>query len=133
MNRLLLIFALLLLTATLVTAQEAAPSPWFSAVTPCAIKSTDSLTSIGTGLSINVYKWSEGRSLWADGCVLYDAPQEVIGGFAGLSTEIKGLPIIEAILAPLQVLTSDALDTVGFGCKYSRGDATPCAYVTSHF
>ena len=111
----------------------AAPSPWFSEARWSALKTADSLASIGTGLSVNVYRWTPERALWLDGCLLYDAPRELVGGFGGLSTEIAGLPIIESMLLPLQVLTGGALDTVGIGAKYSYGNFAVAAYVTSHF
>jgi hypothetical protein len=116
------------LLANVVPAQ-AAPvekSPWFSEIHPSAMKTANSLTSIGTGLSINVYRLSAERSLWADGCLFYDGPQDVIGGFAGLSTEIDGLPFVEVILAPLQA------DCVGAGGKWD-GTAEFLLYCTWHF
>lgn len=114
---------------TNVAPAQAAPaekSPWFSEICPSAMKTANSLTSIGTGLSLNIYRFSEDRSLWADGCLLYDGGRDVIGGFAGLSTEIDGLPFVEVILAPLQA------DCVGAGGKWD-GTAEFLLYCTWHF
>lgn len=114
---------------TNVAPAQAAPaekSPWFSEICPSAMKTANSLTSIGTGLSVNIYRFSEDRSLWADGCLLYDGGQDVIGGFAGLSTEIAGLPFVEVILAPLQA------DCIGAGGKWD-GTAEFLLYCTWHF
>ncbi len=118
----------IVLLALLICAPAVAdePSPWFSEIHPSAMKTANSLTSIGTGLSVNIYRFSEDRSLWADGCLLYDGGQDVIGGFAGLSTEIAGLPFVEVILAPLQA------DCVGAGGKWD-GTAEFMLYCTWHF
>lgn len=108
-------------------AAPAEPSPWFSEVKPCTLKTVDTLTSIGAGLAVNVYRWKEARSLWSDICLFYDGGQKVVGGFLGLSTERKGLPIIEQILAAIDA------DCVGLGVSYDGTQATPTAYASWHF
>ena len=117
-----------LLAGSIAVAEEAAPSPWFSEVRFAAMKSVD-LDSIGVGGSLNVYKWSDGRSLWLDGCPIYDGSSNVLGGAAGLSTEAKGLPGVEMILRPVL----SVIDCAGVGGKWVDGRLTWMAYVTTQF
>lgn len=115
-----------LISAPAVAADEA-PSPWFSDVNFSTIKTADALASIGTGVSINVYRVAPERSLWLDLAPLYDAPRDVVGGFAGVSTEIAGLGVIETMLAPL------GADCVGYGGKYDGNTLESIIYCTWHF
>lgn len=118
--------ALLLVTAA--CAQDA-PSPWFSEARWSALKTVDTLTSIGAGVSVNVYRFAPERSAWLDGCPIYDGVPGAVGGFGGLSTEIKGLPLLGFLLAPI----AGVADCVGLGCKITKGETTVTAYVSTHF
>jgi len=120
---LLLTLAALALLATVAHA-DGAPSPWFSEARGSALKTID-LDSIGTGLSLNVYRVNPTRSIWADGCLLYDSSSNVVGGFGGVSTEPKGLPFADTFKA--------VFATVGVGVKLLKDDLTWAAYGTIHF
>jgi hypothetical protein len=112
-----------------VFAQDPAPSPWFSEAHWSALKTVDDLTTIGAGLAVNVYRFAPERSIWLDGCPLYDGGNKILGGFAGLSTEIKGLPVLEFILAPV----ASVADCVGLGLKVTKGEFAGAVYVSTHF
>jgi len=129
MNKLLTVAALLLLA----TAAVAEPSPWFSATCWSAEKTFDSLESVAAGPSLSVYKWAPEHAVWLDVALLYDGAAETLGGFAGLSTEIKGNALLEALTAPVRVISKDLLSNVGLGAKYSDGALTGLAYVTTRF
>jgi len=118
----LTVLAVLALASAALPADAPAPSPWFTAARFSAMKTID-LDSIGTGLSVNVYKFAPERSLWADGCALYDGSSNLIGGAAGLSTEVKGIPIIGGL----------PVDCAGIGAKFLDNEVTPMAYLTTHF
>lgn len=121
-RRLSFVVLLVLVLAVATAHADAAPSPWFSEARGSIIKTVD-LDSIGTGLSINVYRFTPERSLWADGCFLYDGSSNLIGGAGGLSTEVKGLPIIGGL----------PVDCAGLGVKLLDNSVTPMAYLTVHF
>lgn len=131
----LLLLAVLVaaLLAAPVCADGAAASPWFSEYGWSAYKTSDTLESIGAGPSISVYQWAEDHALWLDLALLYDGAAETVGGFGGLSTEIAGQPILEAITAPIRLLSKDLLSNAGIGAKYTEGEWTPLLYVTTRF
>lgn len=111
----------------------AEPSPWFSETAWSAFKTSDTLESIGAGPSLSVYQWAPDHAVWLDGALLYDGAADAVGLFGGLSTEIKGVVILEALTAPVRLLSKDLLDNAGLGVKVTHGDVLPLAYVTTRF
>lgn len=126
MRQVLIVVMLLVLAASIAAAQEA--SPWFSELRFSAMKTAD-LTSIGAGVSINVYRWSAERSAYLDACPIYDLGANLVGGAVGVSTEPRGVPVLETLLAPIL----SVIDTAGVGGKWLDGEATFIGYVTTHF
>lgn len=149
MNRTLLVLVLLLLLVTVTAAAAqvsdlapqifvnsappialkatSVPSPWFSEWHPSALKGLDGIADIGAGFSFNAYRFTPKRSVWLDLAPFYDGGTRIVGGFAGLSTEIDGIPIVEVIFGFLDA------DTIGFGGKYIDHELTGAFYAAWHF
>lgn len=79
----------------------------------CAVKSANTLESLGTGASLELKRLSEDQSLWLDLCAQFEAGEKP-RGFGGLSTEITGLPI-PLIEKFVKSVTFGAFDCVGIG------------------
>jgi len=124
---------MLVVLALLAATAAVADGQWFGEFGWSAIKTTDSLESIATGPSISVYQWEPGHAVWLDLALLYDGAADAVGLFGGLSTEIKGIGILEALTAPIRLLSKDLLDNAGLGVKVTHGDVLPLAYVTTRF
>lgn len=129
MKRALTLLLVLIAAAPLMaqTSDEAPPSPWFRQAKPCVLKGIDGLFSLGAGYSFAVYTWSPERAAWLDLAPYYDGDAHIIGGFAGLSTEIRGIPIVETLLEPL------GADCFGAGAKYSEGETQFVIHASWHF
>lgn len=97
----------------------------------CALKTVETLDSIGTGLSVELFPIAEDWSLWFDSTLLYDGVTEQLGAFGGLSTEIEKFPVLNIILKPMQTLSNNLLDRAGFG--YSTQSQRLLWYVTVDF
>ena len=93
----------------------------------CAVKSANTFESLGTGASLELKRLSEDRALWLDLCVQFEA-NEKPRGFAGLSTEIAGIPI-PLIEKFVKSVTFGAFDCVGIGTD-GRGVQ---AYISTKF
>lgn len=129
MKRALLVLLLLITAAPIMAQANDAPakSPWFQQARPCVLKGIDGLFSLGAGYSFAVYTWSPERAAWLDLAPYYDGDSHIVGGFAGASTEIKGIPIIETLLGPLEA------DCFGAGAKYSEGQTQFVIHASWHF
>lgn len=129
MKRAICILLLLILAAPIMAQanDEPAESPWFRQARPCALKGVDGLASVGAGYSFAVYTWSEDRAAWLDLAPYFDATRHVIGGFAGVSTEVEGIPIVETFLKPLEA------DCVGAGMKFRDGHTRVLIHASWHF
>lgn len=98
-------------------APVAADTDWFDRheLRWCAMKSADTLESIGTGISLQLKEFAPGHSLWGDVCVQFAEDRD--SAFGGLSTEAEGLPVplLEALLKPVRKLTLGVFDRFGIG------------------
>jgi len=80
-----------------------------------AFKSVNDLTSLGFGLSVELWPLTPTNSAWLDAAPTFDLDTKVLSGLVGLSTEISGVPLLAQIAAPLQQLSGDTLTRIGFG------------------
>lgn len=115
--------ALLLMITYPATAQQG----WLTQVKPCVVKGIDGTTSIGVGGAIALYTWEDQRSAWIDLVPYFDSTSHVVGGFAGVSTEIEGTPLFEVLMKPLKP------DCFGVGVKFKDGHTRGLIYGSWHF
>lgn len=79
------------------------------------LKTADTLTSIGIGASLRLIEFNDTAGLWLDGAPYYDDVTAHVAGFAGLSTEAAGLPLIRNLATIFQRALGANCSTVGLG------------------